>query len=102
VVALQSTLLAKRLKAPEPIKGRLPKSGIQDGAFFVGPISDSHFVDAALFFSPCCVPPPISPKTLMLQPEGIAPMTAIRWMRSCERMASGATEASRLRKIGEG
>src|SRR5512132_1178379 len=35
-------------------------------------------------------------------------MTAIRWMRSCERMASrssrriGATEASRPRKIGEG
>jgi len=40
--------------------------------------------------------------------SAIAPMTAIRWMRSCERTASrwsrriGATEASRPRKMGEG
>jgi hypothetical protein len=47
VVALQSTLLAKRLKAPEPIKSCLP--AFTTGAFLVCPISDSHFVGTALF-----------------------------------------------------
>jgi hypothetical protein len=47
VVALQSTLLAKRLKASEPIKSCLP--AFTTGAFLVCPISDSHFVGTALF-----------------------------------------------------
>jgi hypothetical protein len=48
-LALQFTSLAKRLKAPEPIKSGLPNPALTTGAFFVCPISDSHFVGTALF-----------------------------------------------------